>query len=75
MDTLHYIFLGLAYFAAVGFLVFGLDDLFVDLQFLRYLRKRDGRETVSLETLKNDPSSAAIAFGSFLPQAFRKLSA
>ena len=30
MDTLHYIFLGLAYFAAVGFLVFGLDDLFVD---------------------------------------------
>ena len=62
MDTLHYIFLGLAYFAAVGFLVFGLDDLFVDLQFLRYLRKRDGRETVSLETLKNEPEQLIAVF-------------
>ena len=62
MDTLHYIFLGLAYIAAVGFLVFGLDDLFVDLQFLRYLRKRDGRETVSLETLKNEPEQLIAIF-------------
>jgi len=62
MDTLHYIFLGLAYFAAVGFLVFGLDDLFVDLQFLRYLRKRDGRETVPLERLKNEPEQLIAVF-------------
>ena len=62
METVHYIFLGLAYFAAIGFLVFGLDDLFVDLQFLRYLRKRDGRETVSLETLKNEPEQLIAVF-------------
>ena len=62
METLHYIFLGLAYFAAVGFLVFGLDDLFIDLQFLRYLRKRDGRETVTLERLKNEPEQLIAVF-------------
>ena len=62
METLHYIFLGLAYCAAVGFLVFGLDDLFIDLQFLRYLRKRDGRETVTLERLKNEPEQLIAIF-------------
>jgi len=62
METLHYIFLGLAYVAAVGFLVFGLDDLFIDLQFLRYLRKRDGRETVTLERLKNEPEQLIAVF-------------
>ena len=62
METVHYIFLGLAYFAAVGFLVFGLDDLFIDLQFLRYLRKRDGRETVTLDLLKNEPEQLIAVF-------------
>lgn len=62
METLHYIFLGLAYVAAVGFLVFGLDDLFIDLQFLRYLRKRDGQETVTLERLKNEPEQLIAIF-------------
>ena len=62
METLHYIFLGLAYCAAVGFLVFGLDDLFIDLQFLRYLRKRDGRETVTLERLRNEPEQLIAIF-------------
>jgi adsorption protein B len=62
METVYYIFLGLAYFAAVGFLVFGLDDLFLDWQFLRYLRKRDGRETVSLERLKNEPEQLIAVF-------------
>lgn len=62
METLHYLFLGLAYVAAVGFLVFGLDDLFIDLQFLRYLRKRDGRETVTLERLKNEPEQLIAIF-------------
>ena len=62
METVHYIFLGLAYFAAIGFLVFGLDDLFIDLQFLRYLRKRDGRETVTLERLKNEPEQLIAVF-------------
>ena len=62
METVHYIFLGLAYFAAIGFLVFGLDDLFIDLQFLRYLRKRDGRETVTLDRLKNEPEQLIAIF-------------
>lgn len=62
METVHYFFLGLAYFAAIGFLVFGLDDLFVDLQFLRYLRRRDGRDTVSLEHLKNEPEQLIAIF-------------
>jgi adsorption protein B len=55
METLHTIFVALAYISAVGFLVFGIDDVFFDLQFLRYLRGRRNSRTVPLETLKNEP--------------------
>ena len=37
MDFIEYFFLGLAYFAVIGFLISGLDDLFFDSHFLLYL--------------------------------------
>ncbi len=62
MDILYYIFLVLAYIAAIGFFVFGLDDVFFDLQFLRYLRKKRKRPSVTLEQLKNEPEQLIAIF-------------
>ncbi|MFY8267856.1 MAG: glycosyltransferase [Terrimicrobiaceae bacterium] len=55
METIHTLFVVLAYTAAVGFLIFGIDDVFFDMQFLRYLRGKRGDSPVSLEQLKNEP--------------------
>lgn len=55
MDTLHSVFVILAYTAAVGFLVFGIDDVFFDLQFLRYLRSKKESVPITLNELKNEP--------------------
>lgn len=62
MDTLHSIFVFLAYTAAIGFLVFGLDDLFFDLQFLRALRRKKKDRPVTLEELKNEPEKRIAIF-------------
>lgn len=62
MDTLHSVFVFLAYTAAVGFLVFGLDDLFFDLQFLRALRRKEKESPVTLEALKNEPEKRIAIF-------------
>ena len=62
METIYTLFLVLAYIAAVGFLVFGLDDVFFDLQFLRYLRKKRGERRVSLDDLKNEPEQLIAIF-------------
>ena len=55
MDTLYSVFLILAYTSAIGFLVFGIDDVFFDLQFLRYLRSKKESVPVTLTQLKNEP--------------------
>ena len=62
MDTLHTIFLVLAYISAIGFLVFGIDDVFFDLQFLRYLKSKKGIRPISLEQLKNEPEQMIAIF-------------
>jgi adsorption protein B len=62
MDTLHTLFVVLAYISAVGFLVFGIDDVFFDMQFLRYLRGHRNARPVSLEKLKNEPEKLIAIF-------------
>jgi len=62
METLHTLFVFLAYVSAVGFLVFGIDDVFFDMQFLRYLRGRRKERPVSLEKLKNEPEKLIAIF-------------
>lgn len=62
MDTLHHIFLALAYTAAIGFFIFGIDDVFFDLQFLRRLRGLRGKQPVPLETLKAEPEQPIALF-------------
>ena len=62
MDTLYNIFLITAYVAVIGFFIFGLDDVFFDMQFLRYLRKKRRRKSVSLEGLKNEPEQLIAIF-------------
>jgi bacteriophage N4 adsorption protein B len=55
METLHSIFLIVATVAAVGFLIFGIDDVFFDLQFLRHLRGMRKKKHVTLSELRNEP--------------------
>ncbi|MEI8294287.1 MAG: glycosyltransferase [bacterium] len=62
METLHTLFVALAYVSAVGFLIFGIDDVFFDMQFLRYLRGRRNAQPVSLERLKNEPEKLIAIF-------------
>ncbi|NDG73167.1 MAG: hypothetical protein EBY32_18070, partial [Proteobacteria bacterium] len=62
METLHTIFVVLAYISAIGFLVFGIDDVFFDMQFLRYLRGHRNARPVSLEKLKNEPEKLIAIF-------------
>ena len=62
MDFLHNLFLLMAYTAAVGFFIFGIDDLFFDLQFLRRLRGRRGEPPVPLEKLRSEPEKLIAVF-------------
>ena len=62
MDLLHNLFLLMAYTAAVGFFIFGMDDLFFDLQFLRRLRGKRGEPPVPLEKLRNEPEKLIAIF-------------
>jgi len=62
METLHTTFVVLAYVSAIGFLIFGIDDVFFDMQFLRYLRGRRNNRPVSLERLKNEPEKLIAIF-------------
>lgn len=55
METLHSIFLVVATVAAVGFLIFGIDDVFFDLQFLRHLRGLRKKKHITLSELRNEP--------------------
>jgi adsorption protein B len=62
MELLHNLFLMMAYTAAVGFFIFGIDDLFFDLQFLRRLRGRRGDPPVPLDKLRNEPEKLIAVF-------------
>ncbi len=62
MEILHHFFLGLAYAAAIGFFLFGIDDVFFDLQFLRRLRGKRGKPPVPLETLKAEAEKSIAIF-------------
>lgn len=55
METLEHISLALAYVAAIGFLVSGLDDLVFDSLFLKYLFKGRNQPAVPLKELKLAP--------------------
>ena len=62
MDIINSLFLMMAYTAAVGFFLFGIDDLFFDLQILRRLRGRRGEPPVPIETLRNEPEKLIAIF-------------
>jgi len=62
MDLIHDLFLLMAYTAAIGFFLFGVDDLFFDLQILRRLRGRRGDPPVSIEVLRNEPEKLIAMF-------------
>src|ERR1044072_4887965 len=55
MEVIEQICLVLAYVAAIGFLVSGLDDLFFDSLFLNYLLKNRKKPTNSLTGLRLAP--------------------
>jgi bacteriophage N4 adsorption protein B len=55
MEVIEQICLVLAYVAAIGFLVSGLDDLFFDSLFLNYLLKNRKKPTISLKGLRLAP--------------------
>src|SRR5262245_51376492 len=55
MEFVENIFVALAYIAAIGFLVNGLDDLFFDCQFLVYLWRRRKKPHITLQQLKLVP--------------------
>jgi adsorption protein B len=62
MDLIHNLFLLMAYTAAIGFFIFGIDDLFFDLQFLRRLRGRRGEPPVPIEKLRNEPEKLIAVY-------------
>src|ERR1051326_5027218 len=55
METLEQMSLVLAYVAAIGFLISGLDDLFFDSLFLKYLFKGRNKPAIPLKELKLAP--------------------
>jgi bacteriophage N4 adsorption protein B len=62
METLQTVFLVLAYTAAIGFFIFGLDDVLFDLQYLRRLRGKRSKPPVPLETLLAEPEKLIAVF-------------
>lgn len=55
MEVVENIFVALAYIAAIGFLINGLDDLFFDCQFLVYLLRNRKKPHVTLQQLRGAP--------------------
>jgi len=55
MEVLEHVCLVLAYVAAIGFLISGLDDLFFDSLFLKYLLKNRKKPSISLQALTLAP--------------------
>jgi len=62
MELLEQIFVVLAYVAAIGFLVNGLDDLFFDVGFLRYLWGTRDKRHLSIQDLKLVPEQWTAVF-------------
>jgi bacteriophage N4 adsorption protein B len=62
MESIHHFFVILTYIAAFGFLIFGLDDLFFDLQFSRYLFKNRHQPHIPAEDLSAVPEQWIAIF-------------
>ncbi len=62
MQTIEQVFLVLAYFTAIGFLINGLDDLFFDSNFLSYLWRNRTKPNVALKDLKLAPEQWIALF-------------
>jgi len=62
MEIVETIFLVLAYIAAIGFLVSGLDDLFFDGQFLLYLWRQRKQPRLTLEEISLAPEQWVALF-------------
>lgn len=62
MELLSTVFIVLAYIAAIGFFVFGLDDIIFDFQFIRHAwRTRNDRHT-TLDQLRAKPEQHIAIF-------------
>ena len=66
MDFVENIFLALAYFAVIGFLISGLDDFFFDSQFLVFLFRNRKQPHITLKELKLAPEQCCYC-GDDLP--------
>ncbi len=62
METVSEIFIVLAYIAAIGFFIFGLDDLIFDYNFIRYLRRTRNFRHTTLEDLRTKPEKHIAIF-------------
>ncbi len=62
MGTIHQIFLVLAYIVAIGFVIIGIDDLFLDLGFIYYLFRHRKRPILQVQELKNKPEQWIAVF-------------
>ncbi len=62
MELLSEIFIVLAYIAAIGFFVFGVEDLLFDLQFLRYARRTSKARHTTIEELRAKPEKHIALF-------------
>jgi len=62
MEVVEQIFLVLAYVAVIGFLINGLDDLFFDVGFLRYLFRTRNEPHLKIQDLKLAPEQWIALF-------------
>ena len=62
MDFVENFFLVLAYIAAIGFLISGLDDFFFDSQFLLFLFRDRKKPHLTLKELKLAPEQWMALF-------------
>lgn len=62
MQLLSEIIIVLAYIAAIGFFIFGIDDLIFDLHFIRHLSRNKNRRHITLEELRAKPEQFIAIF-------------
>lgn len=62
METLSQIFIVLAYIAAIGFFIFGLDDLVFDVQFIRHLTRTRNQKHTTVAELRAKPEQYIAIF-------------
>lgn len=62
MQFLSEAFIVLAYIAAIGFLIFGIDDLIFDLHFIKHLRRTRNERHTTIEQLRTKPEQLIAIF-------------